>query len=250
MMIRWLIGLFGALLLGQGLWLIAGHIIHFGTLLPCLIGSVFLLWAFKRAAWSRLLAASKLRLFVWRVVLLGFGLWVLSLMLFFVWQASRVPSPVTAQPSVIVSLSGGSINQQPTPEVVERLNATLAMAKRYPESQVIATGGLAKGATDSEAQIMANYLVAQGLAPQRLSIETHSTSTHENFLFTKTMLSPGDSILIVSSDYHVPRAEKIARRLQLNVVGSWPATTPIKVRYNDWLREYFAYISGWLLKEY
>ena len=28
------------------------------------------------------------------------------------------------------------------------------------------------------------------------------------------------------------------------------APTPLLIRYNAWLREYFAFISGWLLDEY
>ena len=28
------------------------------------------------------------------------------------------------------------------------------------------------------------------------------------------------------------------------------AETPLNIRYNAWLREYFAFVSGWLLREY
>jgi uncharacterized SAM-binding protein YcdF (DUF218 family) len=188
--------------------------------------------------------------FLWRSVWVGFALWLLSLLVFFAWLATRTTVEPTVSPSVIVSLGSGLMNNTPTPTLVARLETVFALAQRYPNAQVMTTGGLGRGQSTTEAQAMANYLAAKGLAPQRLLLETRSTSTHENLLFAKTLIPAGASILISSSDFHLPRAQRIAQRLQLNLVGAAPAPTPLNIRYNAWLREYFAFISGWLLNEY
>jgi uncharacterized SAM-binding protein YcdF (DUF218 family) len=244
------IGLIGAALLGDGAWLMAIDKINFGTVLPAIIGAVLLIWAFNRSAWATWVNQSLVRSVEWRWLVIGFMAWALSVLAFFAWLAVHTPTaPVTA-PSVIVSLGGGLLNNKPQPSVVARLDATLAMAQRYPAALVITSGGMGNGQTVSEARAMGDYLLANGLAPQRLVIEERSTSTHENFAFVKPLLAPNAPILIVSSDFHLPRAKKIAERAQLNVAGVWPAPTPLNVRYNAWLREYFAFISGWLLNEY
>ncbi len=57
-------------------------------------------------------------------------------------------------------------------------------------------------------------------------------------------------MILVTSDFHVMRAERIAGKAGFRSVSSVAAPTPRYLRYNAWLREYFAYISGWLLREY
>lgn len=249
-MMQVLIGGAGALLLVDGLWLMVLDKTNFGTVLPVIIGLVLLLWAFKRKAWQAYLAQSSLLTVAWRVVVTGFAAWLISVLVFFVWLGTRTAPAPSAAPRVIVSLGSGLVNNQPTPTLVARLDEVLRLAQQYPNTQVMTTGGVGRGQTISEAQAMANYLISHGLAPQRLLFETHSTSTYENLLFARELLTPDTPILITSSDFHLPRAEKIAMRVYLNVVGTSPAPTPLQIRYNAWLREYFAFVSGWILNEY
>ena len=53
----------------------------------------------------------------------------------------------------------------------------------------------------------------------------------------------------MTSDFHIPRAIAIPKTGLYQVYGV-AAETPLATRYNAWLREYFAYASGWLLNEY
>jgi uncharacterized SAM-binding protein YcdF (DUF218 family) len=244
------IGLAGAVLLADGAYLMALDKINFGTVLPALIGAALLLWTFKRSAWQAVLTRSSWLTVFWRVSVIGFALWLLSLGLFFVWLATREPLTPSSEPRVIVSLGSGLMNSQPTPTLLARLDVVLALAQRYPNAQVMTTGAQSQGQAISEAQAMADYLSRKGLAPQRLLLETRSTSTYENLVFAKALLPDGTPILITSSDFHLPRAETIARHLSLNLVGTAPAPTPLNIRYNAQLREYFAFINGWLRQAY
>jgi uncharacterized SAM-binding protein YcdF (DUF218 family) len=245
-----LIGLAGAVLFIDGAWLMALDKINFGTVLPAFVGAAMLLWALQRRAWQRVLARSGLLTVIWRLTVFGFALWLLSVAVFFAWLGARSPLTPSTEPRVIVSLGSGLMNSQPTPTLMARLDVVLALAQRYPNAQVMTTGGLGRGQSITEAQAMANYLISKGLAPQRLLLETRSTSTYENMVFARALLPPDTPILITSSDFHLPRVEKIAQRIYLNVVGTSAAPTPLNIRYNVWLREYFAFISGWLLGEY
>ena len=57
-------------------------------------------------------------------------------------------------------------------------------------------------------------------------------------------------IAIVTSDFHTLRAGAIAKKQGYRNFITVGAGTPITTRYNAWLREYFAYLSGWVLGEY
>jgi uncharacterized SAM-binding protein YcdF (DUF218 family) len=108
----------------------------------------------------------------------------------------------------------------------------------------------------SEGEIMGDYLRAKGLPDARIAQEERSTSTEENLLFSRAILQervlPVDRIHIeiATSDFHTLRARWIAQRGAIRTCARWGAATPLYVRYNAWLREYFAVISGFLLVEY
>ena len=102
---------------------------------------------------------------------------------------------------------------------------------------------------------MADYLIAHGMPASRLVREDRSTSTDENLRFSRQLLAlrglgPDAPLVVVTSDFHLRRAERIARKAGFHAVSGVAAPTPLYLRYNAWLREYFAYISGWLLREY
>lgn len=58
------------------------------------------------------------------------------------------------------------------------------------------------------------------------------------------------NIVIVTSDFHTLRAAAIARKIGFKNVSTAGAYTPLGMRYNSWFREYFSFVSGWILQEY
>ncbi|HAV3727992.1 TPA: YdcF family protein, partial [Acinetobacter baumannii] len=69
-------------------------------------------------------------------------------------------------------------------------------------------------------------------------------------LLEQAHINVNQPIAIVTSDFHTPRAAAIAKKQGYTQVYMVAAETPLITRYNAWLREYFAYASGWLLNEY
>ena len=96
------------------------------------------------------------------------------------------------------------------PELLGRCETALKCAERYPNAIIAVTGGgtasLNPGAT--EAGVMADWLIAHGVAEERILKEDASLTTGDNAEFTCRLLVENypevKSLAIVSSDYHVP----------------------------------------------
>jgi uncharacterized SAM-binding protein YcdF (DUF218 family) len=107
-----------------------------------------------------------------------------------------------------------------------RLVEGFGAARHYPTARVVFTGGsgVLGGAEYSEAET-ARYLFAElGLDPARLVLEPQSRNTYENILFSKALAKPkpGETWLLVTSAFHMPRAVAIARKLDWPMVA-WPS---------------------------
>jgi uncharacterized SAM-binding protein YcdF (DUF218 family) len=92
----------------------------------------------------------------------------------------------------------------------ERMTATLPLLQRYPQFQVLFTGGegdlLAQGM--SEAERARKFYQAMGVAPQRLRFEAASRTTHENAVLSAALpgVDKARPWLLVTSAWHMPRA--------------------------------------------
>ena len=103
---------------------------------------------------------------------------------------------------------------------------------------------------------MSSYLQQNHHIPaSQIILEDKSTSTELNLKNSQSLLEAQhiniqQPIAIVTSDFHTLRAAAIARKQGYRHISMLGASTPLATRYNAWLREYFAYASGWLLDEY
>lgn len=98
----------------------------------------------------------------------------------------------------------GSMKQ----ELIHRLEVALRSAEKYPEAYVLCTGGeTSREPGITEAGQMGNWLLAEGLAHNRLILETASLSTTENARNSCEILwrdyPQVKSLALVSSDYHI-----------------------------------------------
>lgn len=118
-----------------------------------------------------------------------------------------------------------------------RLTNALELARRYPAARLIFTGGSGSLSNEpSEAIGVRKLWLALGAEPERMSFETKSRNTWENAVFTRDLLEPkpGETWLLVTSAWHMPRSVGIFRRVGFDV-------TPYPVAYRtfgdarDWL---------------
>lgn len=126
-----------------------------------------------------------------------------------------------------------------------RLDTASAYAKRYPHVRIVVSGGQGFDEDATEASVMKNYLVAQGIDASRIIEEDASTSTYENILFTRRLLPDVEALTIVSNDYHVERAKVLAKRQGLQV-DTLCAPTPKSIQLKVREREKLAILRAWL----
>ena len=256
-LLRIFLFILGLILFLDGLILILQNKIHLGTILPFGIGLFFLIYViFYQKIQNALQKNLKLKKF-WQIGWALFSLWTVSLLAFFVYlhQQTQSNTEITKVDAIIV-LGSGIIQGRPSPALASRLDTAADVAQQQPQAWIIVSGGLDYGESITEAESMSGYLQEKyQLNAAKILKEDQSTSTALNLknsqkILTAHQLNLNAKIAIVTSDFHTLRAAAIARKQGYHNFVTLSAETPLATRYNAWLREYFAYFSGWLLQEY
>jgi uncharacterized SAM-binding protein YcdF (DUF218 family) len=223
--------------------------LNVGTLLPGAVGLLFVgCAALKLTRYRRrlIIANRPLR----RLLAVGLTLVVLSFALVetFILINTRSEDGVRADYVIILgaAVKGDTVSLL----LKERLDKGIAYLKDNPQAKVVVTGGRGLGEQVTEAEAMRRYLVAGGIARDRVIEEDRATSTMENFTYTRLLLpdAPGGGkpqVMIVTSDFHMLRAKLLARRNGLIAYGI-TCPTPPAVRVNSYAREYLAWIKSYL----
>lgn len=107
----------------------------------------------------------------------------------------------------------------------DRMVEAAVLARRFPEAKVVVSGGNGELFLDGEgdATTAPRLLGALGVAPERLILESKSRNTYENAVFTKALVTPkpGETWLLVTSAFHMPRAKALFDKAGLPTVP-WP----------------------------
>lgn len=115
----------------------------------------------------------------------------------------------------VVSLNGAA----------ERLTEGIALARKYPDAVAIFTGGSANpfDQQSNEAVVMERLLADLGVAPGRFIFEGKARNTAENAALTDTYVvaKDGETWLLVTSAFHMPRSVGVFRQTGLDVTP-WP----------------------------
>lgn len=107
----------------------------------------------------------------------------------------------------------------------DRFVEAAVLARRYPDARIVISGGLGAVLLDGEedATTAARLLAALGVAPTRLVLEDRSRDTYENALFSKELAKPqpGETWLLVTSAFHMPRSMALFGKAGFAVLP-WP----------------------------
>ena len=153
----------------------------------------------------------------------------------------------SALPVDAVIVLGAGVNGE-TPSLIlwSRITAAAAYLEGHPDVPVVLSGGQGPGEAISEAACMRRELTARGVEEDRLLLEDRSTSTAENFAFSKELLEAHGIdtdtavIAVVTSDFHCFRAHLIARRAGLTVIDVPAEVDWLLLNANYYIREFFA----------
>ncbi|MBA8844816.1 uncharacterized SAM-binding protein YcdF (DUF218 family) [Ochrobactrum sp. RH1CCR137] len=107
----------------------------------------------------------------------------------------------------------------------DRIFEAMRLARLYPDAKVIVSGG--EGAffekSAKEADSTRQMLADLGFSGERYIFENKSRNTVENAVFSKELAQPkpGETWLLVTSAYHMPRSIGCFRKAEFEVVA-WP----------------------------
>lgn len=131
------------------------------------------------------------------------------------WHPSRDPSSLPKS-DVIVVLGGGVASQgtlrpvtEPSQVTKERVLCGIDLFARGLAPTLLMSGGDATiiGAGPYEAEAMKRFAVRHGVPDQAIVTETRSRTTYENAVEVRRLIQPSASVLLVTSAYHMPRAQ-------------------------------------------
>ena len=163
---------------------------------------------------------------------LGFCYLLVTLTAVTGWWARRLAGPwQDPEGDVLIVLGADAPNSNIIGESSywRSVYAVLAWRNGHFRNLVIAGG-------DGIATSMRNFLVCHGIPAPAIVVESRSTSTRENALFTAEIIRslPGRKILL-TSDYHMHRAWRVFRKAGIETVPR-PFPDAIKRSNNIWLR--------------
>lgn len=107
----------------------------------------------------------------------------------------------------------------------ERLFAALDLARRFPEAQLVFSGGLGDSwnGIPPQSDIFRDAMLMAGVPEERLVLEGQARNTDENVLLLKQMVQPqaGQRWVVVTSAFHMPRSMGLFAKAGWKVLP-WP----------------------------
>ena len=162
----------------------------------------------------------------------------------------NVPKP-DGYDSIIVLGAQVKPDGEPSVQLRWRLDKALEMYRATP-CTVVVCGAMAGQEPRPEGDVMRELLLADGVAETMIYVDSTSTDTRQNMQNAKAILD-GLGLskpLVVTSDYHLPRALEIAGDAGfVNPQGAGSLCRPeLEFWFQNHGREALAWVKYWLVK--
>ena len=160
---------------------------------------------------------------------------------------------VTYDEDAVIVLGTTVNGDQPSKDLKNRLDAAIEYHEQNPDAYIIVTGGQGTEENDTEASVMATYLVNARLPEEKVIKEDRATSTVENFEYSamildKLHLSHGDAqIAYITNDFHIFRAGILAKNAGLDNITHYHGNTPWYMVVPNGIRESVVTVKMWLI---
>ncbi|WP_179884889.1 YdcF family protein [Bacillus sp. AFS015802] len=149
-------------------------------------------------------------------------------------------------PDAVIILGAGLKGHELSNTLRERLEKGRELLTVNENVPVVVSGGQGPGEAIPEADAMGAYLKTHGIREDRIYYDKTSTTTYENLRNAEAILRHeglhNKKVIIVTSDYHILRAEKISEELGLDCTGLG-SESPLLITANYIIREYFAVVN-------
>ncbi len=226
---------FGGVIALNGVALFFVSNVNLGNFLSIGLGAVMILVALffnKLAKWLKIFLISGISVVV-----------VLSSFLIINGKSDTV----TYKEDAVIVLGAAVHGKTPSLTLKKRLDKAAKYFKKCsnPQKVIVVSGGQGNGEDISEAEAMQNYLIKNHSIPEKMIIkEEKSTSTYENFAFSKEILNEkfGDdyTAAFVTNEYHTLRAGFCAKRADFENITHLHSNTNLSYLVSGVLRECLA----------
>ncbi|KEK24707.1 YdcF family protein [Bacillus gaemokensis] len=187
----------------------------------------------------------KKKIIKYSLVLMMFIVSYIGILQYSIYKHGHMKAPDDAE--YMILLGAKVKGSEPSYSLQYRIDKAAEYLKTHEKTIVIVSGGKGKGEDISEALAMKNGLVKQRIAEERIIMEDRSTNTDENIKFSKSLIPVNKKKgIIVTNDFHMFRAKRIAEKQGLKVDGL-SAKTPKAITIQSNVREYFAITQYWLM---
>lgn len=164
-----------------------------------------------------------------------------------VWKTTHVPPAENYDAIVVLGAqvkADGSLSVQ----LQWRLDAAFDAWQKNPV-MIVTCGAQGSNEPAPEALVMRDYLVQKGVDEAMILTDAASYNTRQNIRHAAELLGPYDArkVLIVTSDYHLPRAMALAEDEGLAATGLGAETLPA-YWVKNYGREALSWIKYWAQK--
>ena len=146
---------------------------------------------------------------------------ILAVFLVYTIQTTRkfIFSPENAPKTRFTLVLGAGLkkNGQPTDILADRIITACKLIEKGRTDYLIMSGSIRNGHYN-EPESMKNYAISRGVAASAILIDRNGTTTFRSCVNVLQNQNPKD-ILIVTQNFHLPRALLIARAMGMNVFG-------------------------------
>ena len=145
---------------------------------------------------------------------------------------------------------GHKLNKDKIDDVLKyRLDKTIKYSKNNPNTKIVLTGGITKNNTLSEAYVMQEYLIKNGIDSSLIILEDKAKDTIENIHNSLDYIDSNSKTIVLSSNYHVFRAKVICYLLGLKVKTIGVYTPMIQLILHLPIEEIFIFIHSYRIKK-
>ena len=145
-----------------------------------------------------------------RILLIGFA----AVIVFFcvkIAAGSMARTKESAEHAIVLGLA--LENGKPTDDLLSRVDTARRYLEEHPDTTLILTGGNPDAGGRTEAAVMRELLLERGVPETKMILEDRAETTKENFQNTAWIIDPRESVVLITSDYHMDRAMQTARRV-------------------------------------
>jgi len=179
---------------------------------------------------------------------------ILITLLLIIYIAFSFGVPVSRKNEDAVIVLGCGLNGSEVSETLKiRLDSCMEYSKENPDAIIVVSGGQGFTEEVTEAYAMKKYLINNGIPEDKIFEESASSSTYENFVYSKKILddyfknkNPDYKTAFITNNFHCYRAYNLAKNAGISVScfyapDEWKSAVP------SYLRESLAVIKLWIL---